>query len=108
MTSQNYREQNGEILPSYTGVNRPKYPHGSTRDTEIPHDAPTYDTPPEVYDELAAANARTAMQRADEYDFPADGSDTALTSAGDVAKWTDEQRANMKAGLRRVFRDNTR
>lgn len=33
-----YVEVDGEIMPSYTGVNAPRYAHGEALDTEPPHD----------------------------------------------------------------------
>lgn len=33
-----FHEHEGEIVPSYTGVNQPRYPRGSKQDAEMPHD----------------------------------------------------------------------
>lgn len=40
-----FDEANGEIVPSFTGVNQPSYPRGNKRDMEMPHEAPFAATP---------------------------------------------------------------
>lgn len=40
-----YKEIDGEILPSYTGPNAPRYLRGDARDTEMPHDFGDVDAP---------------------------------------------------------------
>lgn len=31
-------DQSGDVKPSYSGINAPRYPHGGKRDMDVPHD----------------------------------------------------------------------